>query len=161
MIIYLLRHAQAEKVYPDATRPLTSKGRAHAEALGQFMDHSTNVKPSLIWCSPYNRAQETLERVSQSWDLEDSKIETEAGLVPMSDPNPIIEKLDSVNEPVLIVGHNPFMESMASLLTIGEANRLRITFKTCTLVKFSWSPIPNYGELGPAELLGMYDPTCF
>jgi phosphohistidine phosphatase SixA len=59
---------------------------------------------------------------------------------------------------VLVVGHNPNISILASLLLSAERGRTRTNFNTCNMACLSVAPIPNFGEVGPCELNWMLDP---
>ena len=159
MNVYLLRHAQAEAGYPDGQRQLTARGRSHAQLLGEFLRHSPDDLPGRVLCSPLVRARETLELVGAAWSGEPlSETEVLESLVPEGNPLEVVSVLDSMQEDVLLVGHNPNIEALSSLLMSGERYRARLVIKTCVMLCFNWSPFPNYGETGPAALRWMLDP---
>ena len=158
MEIYLLRHAQALSSYPDAERKLSEKGQKHAQALGRFMGASYFKMPTQVWCSPFQRAQETLELLQAGWATEKPKVKIQEALVPEADSAHLVKQLADLQNNVLLVGHNPNLETLASLLMAGERNRVRITLKTAVLIRLLWEPIPLYGATGPAALQWMFDP---
>ena len=63
LILYILRHAEAEpEARTDAERPLTSKGRDQAKAVGRFCcEHE--IYPALVLTSPLVRAEQTAKLV--------------------------------------------------------------------------------------------------
>lgn len=158
MEIYLLRHAQALTSYPDAERKLSEKGHQDAEALGRFMGASSFMMPTQVWCSPFQRAQETLDAVQTDWASETPEVIIQDALVPEADPAHLVSQLADLQSDVLLVGHNPNLETLASLLIGGERNRVHLTLKTAVLIRLVWSPIPHYGATGPAALQWMFDP---
>lgn len=159
MNVYLLRHAQAEAGYPDGQRQLTVRGRSHAQLLGEFLRRSPDDLPGRVLCSSLVRARETLELVGAAWSGEPlSEPEVLESLVPEGNPLEVVSVLESMQEDVLLVGHNPSMEAVSSLLMSGERCRARLVVKTCVLLCFNWSPFPNHGETGPAALRWMLDP---
>lgn len=162
MNVYLLRHAQAEASYPDGQRQLTARGRSHAQLLGEWLSRSPEDLPGRILCSPLVRARETLELVGAAWSGESlGEPEVLESLVPEGNPLEVVSILDSMQEDVLLVGHNPNIEVLGSLLMSGERCRARLVVKTCVLLRFNWSPFPNHGETGPAALRWILDPRCF
>ncbi|NCG09069.1 MAG: phosphohistidine phosphatase SixA [Verrucomicrobia bacterium] len=159
MKVYLLRHGQAEAGYPDGQRKLTARGRGHAQLLGEWLQRSPEALPGRIICSPLVRARETLELLSAAWsDREPGEPEVLDALVPEGNPAAIVSILESMDEDVFLVGHNPHMEILASLLMSGERSRARLVMKTCVMLRFNWAPFANHGQTGPAELRWMLDP---
>jgi phosphohistidine phosphatase SixA len=158
MNIYLLRHAQAEAGYPDSQRILSAKGHADAERLGQFLRSKETSLPQVLWCSPYRRAQETAGLVLDAWGGAVEQRRDEERLEPDMNPASVAEGLLEVGRDVLVVGHNPNISILASLLLSAERGRTRTNFKTCNMACLSVNPIENFGEVGPCELSWMLDP---
>ena len=149
MNIYLLRHAQAESSYPDSQRVLSAKGRADAERLGLFLRSKKTPLPSVLWCSPYRRAQETAGLVLNTWGGAVEQRRDEECLEPDMNPASVAEGLLKLERDVLVVGHNPNISILASLLLSAERGRTRTNFDTCNMACLSVAPIPNFGEVGP------------
>ena len=158
MNIYLLRHAQAESSYPDSQRILSAQGRADAERLGLFLHSKETAQPSVVWCSPYRRAQETAAIILNAWGGTVEQRRDEACLEPDINPVSVAEGLLELERDVLVIGHNPNISILASLLLSAERGRTRTNFNTCNMACLSVAPIPNFGEVGPCELSWMLDP---
>ncbi|CAI8282442.1 MAG: Uncharacterised protein [Opitutia bacterium UBA7350] len=159
MNIYLLRHAQAKLGFPDRERTLTERGRGHAQGMGKWLSCSSKELPARIFCSPLVRAQETLSFLGAAWgggamDL----AETMEALVPEGNPEAVISVIGALNEDVLLVGHNPQMEILASLMMTGERYGVRLVMKTGVLLRFKRSPYISADEVGLADLRWMLDP---
>lgn len=158
MNIYLLRHAQAEMGYPDSERCLTASGRADVERLGQFLRAKDTPLPSVLWCSPYRRAQETAGLLLQAWGDAIEQRRDEVSLEPEMNPASVAEGLLEVGQNVLVVGHNPNISILASLLLSAERGRTRANFQTCNMACLAVDPIESFGQVGPCELSWMLDP---
>ncbi len=158
MKVFLLRHAKAEPGFPDAARPLAARGRDHVRLLGEFLRHREQFMPSVLWCSPLARAQETADRLLDAWGGAIPQRRIVEQLEPEIDPEPLVAELEPLYKDLLIVGHNPNLETLASLLLSRERTRSRIRMKTCSLICLDWKPIPNFGQVGPCELRWMLDP---
>lgn len=63
MRLLLVRHAEAAPGDPDATRPLTPRGRAQARALGERF---AGERPAVVLSSPLLRARETAEAIARA-----------------------------------------------------------------------------------------------
>jgi len=156
--IYLLRHAKAELGFPDAERSLSGQGRDHARRLGRFFRGREYFQPALLWCSPLVRAQETAEIFLKAWGNKPSGCREVEALEPEMNPASLVGELEAVGQDVLVVGHNPNLTVLASLLLNGEQARTRVHLKTSGLICLKWSPVPNFGQTGPCELCWMLDP---
>lgn len=115
--LYLLRHAKAGWALPgvrDFDRPLDESGHVDAEATGSAMREHDYV-PDITLCSNALRARETLEGIAGSADT---------GRVLFFDrlySDDAAGYLSLVREhancgSVLVIGHNPMMEDLASAL---------------------------------------------
>jgi phosphohistidine phosphatase len=51
-----------------------------------------------------------------------------AGLNPNDDPAPVAETLEVDRRPIIIVSHLPFLNRLASLLLVGDPERLQFQF---------------------------------
>ena len=77
---------------------------------------------------------------------------------PDINPASVAEGLLELQRDVLVVGHNPNISILASLLLSAERGRTRTNFNTCNMACLSVAPIPNFGEVGPCVLSWMLDP---
>ncbi len=117
MEIILWRHAQAEVGEPggaDASRPLTLQGRKQAARMGAWLDRSL---PSgcRILCSPAVRTQQTVEALGRKY-----KLVPEIG--PQASADDVLHAAGwpDGRSPVLVVGHQPWLGQVASLLLTGS-----------------------------------------
>lgn len=119
MLCYLVRHAHAVDSHPDQARPLSDRGRAQVRALAKFLDRSEAFTPDEIWHSPLVRARETAELLAHELKL-DAKLHETAGLRPEDDPAAIARKLAGAGRSIAVVGHEPHLGALASLLVAGR-----------------------------------------
>lgn len=116
MILYLLRHAEAEAHRSeDFSRKLTGKGTMQALKVGEFLG-SHSICPQLILTSPVLRATETAFLVAKKLNVEDP-IEVAWLSCGMHPENALHElrgylELDSL----MIVGHEPDLSALLGLL---------------------------------------------
>jgi phosphohistidine phosphatase len=116
MDLILWRHAEAEPGEDDAARPLTAKGVRQAKKMGTWIDHHL-PDGCRILSSPAVRCVSTAEHLGR-------KFKTHPALSTDSTAEEIIAAsnwLDS-REPVLIVGHQPLLGQVATLLLFGNKN---------------------------------------
>ena len=73
-------------------------------------------------------------------------------------PASVADGLLELERDVLVVGHNPNISILASLLLSAESGRTRTNFNTCNMACLAVAPIPNFGEVGPCELSWLLDP---
>jgi phosphohistidine phosphatase len=118
--LLLLRHAKSSWKQPninDHDRPLNKRGKMEAPKVGKYLK-ANELLPDLIISSTARRAQDTAQAVA-----EESGYEREIGLYQdlyLSDTAcylDIIQSLQDTVNRVLVVGHNPVMDELLTLLT--------------------------------------------
>lgn len=133
MLVLVVRHAQAAEQdaskYPDdSLRPLTKKGREiHAEV--SRLLRKRKIIPEAIYTSPWKRAMQTAQIMTRELgkSLKPRPIPSLA-----DDPELGAIQNDMTGaeglKTVALVGHEPWLSSLASLLLTGEPHRLSIDF---------------------------------
>lgn len=114
MDLILWRHAQAEAGEPDLGRALTPYGRKQATRIGAWLDR-TLPEGCRVLSSPAARCVQTAEALGRKF-----KILPELGIT--ATPEIVLQAAgwpDSRN-PVLVVGHQPWLGQLAALLLTGE-----------------------------------------
>jgi len=131
MKLYLVRHAIADDTTSyedDSLRPLTEKGREKMKKIVAALK-DLGVQPDLIISSPYLRASQTASILAKGLKYKEELLYSDF-LVPMGEPNDMIGEINekySVDE-LMLVGHEPNISSLASLLLAGNPD-LSINFK--------------------------------
>ena len=148
MDIYILRHGIAVEhgspgVAKDSDRELTPKGERR---LGQVADAMEVMELSfdLILSSPFVRARQTAEIIAEAMGAK-KKLELSSDLVPDGSMKKLIEslnKLDPTPKSVLLVGHEPYLSGLISLLVFGEEISA-VTMKKGGLCKLTAGPLKN------------------
>jgi len=157
MNLYLLRHGIA--VEPDtleyshdADRPLTSEGERKLGLIADAM-RALDLAFDLILSSPYVRARQTAEIIAEAFSAR-KKLEFDHSLACGGDPKELVEHLKRRQPPlehVLLVGHEPYLSGLVSLLVTGNANS-RVVFKKGGLCKLSTESL-KYGRCAVLEWL--------
>ncbi len=117
--LYLVRHAHAADFQPDSKRPLSAKGKKQIERISSALWGKGLIEPSVIWHSPYLRAIETATLLHEGLGLSVG-LETVDGISPFDDPSKIAERIDPSTEDIMVVGHEPKLSSLTSLLLSGS-----------------------------------------
>jgi phosphohistidine phosphatase len=113
MLLFLIRHAHAEKGDPDDLRPLSERGRDEARAVArQLAEHDT--APALVLTSPLLRARQTAEPIAQAADAE---LRVDERIAPGLTPDLLLTTLGDEEGPVAVVGHQPDFSEIAFALT--------------------------------------------
>lgn len=142
MNLYLLRHAIAAdrdaSTFPnDRDRPLTPEGRARLLKVVRAMK-AMKLRFSLILTSPYRRARQTAEIVADELKLARclrSCDELAADARPTDFVRWLAKRRPQPRD-VLVVGHEPFLSELVSLLLAG-APPLSFAFKKAGLCKLT------------------------
>lgn len=127
MLLYLLRHAEAEALAAsDRARRLTPKGDEQALRVGKFC-RKHGLEPGVVLSSPVTRALQTAKLVLGS--LPGAELIEAPWAACGMDPLEAIEELKAfaASPSVMLVGHQPDLGALAaSLLGLPEPQALRV-----------------------------------
>jgi phosphohistidine phosphatase len=113
-MVYLVHHADAVSPDVDAQRPLSERGRMHAERLAADSVRR-GVKPEVIWHSGKLRARQTAEALWRAcYPL--AEFSATRGLQPNDAPEFVKDQLAGEVREVMLVGHMPNLERVHALL---------------------------------------------
>jgi len=157
MDLFLLRHGIAvDRETPgfedDSLRPLTPKGAARIHRIAQVAKR-LRLKFDLILASPYLRTQQTAHMIASFYGIEE-KLRLTENLIPEASPAALIGEIhetygDALS--VLLVGHEPYLSTLAGMLLAGD-EKVALTFKKGGLCKFSVEEL-HYGRCATLEWL--------
>ena len=119
MKLFLIRHGKAEDGYPDETRRLTQEG---TEIISNFFAWIMKHVPfdgKTIYHSGLIRAEQTADILSRSMP-KPPPLEMINDLEPMADPQKWLPRLSMNQDDLVLVGHNPHLTRLISLLIQGE-----------------------------------------
>jgi phosphohistidine phosphatase len=165
MDLYLLRHAIAfergiEWTGHDAARPLTKKGAKKMRSIARAMK-DLDLSFDLILSSPFRRAKETAEIVADEFNSA-KRLKFSSHLKVGGSPAALVKEIVAHHGKlgsILLVGHEPYLSSLISLLLSGKEN-LSFTMKKGGLCKLTVESL-HYGRcatlewlVGPAQILG-------
>jgi len=143
--LVLIRHAKAEQSgNTDAERALSGIGHDDAASGGAWLASSGFV-PDHALVSSARRAQETWEALSSphGWELRADV----SDLLYSAEPETVLDLLREVPEQarsVVVVGHNPTMAYVATMVDDGSGDEAATTelttrgFPTCSLAVFEY-----------------------
>jgi phosphohistidine phosphatase len=129
MLLYLIRHAHALPEEEDARRPLSARGRDTTERLGAFFRANAVLRPAQVWHSPLVRARETAEILVRQLSLSPEILREAAGLRPEDEPADIASRLEKASGDLALVGHEPHLSALATLLVRGTEAPVAFAFK--------------------------------
>ena len=142
MNLYILRHGIATDpdvpgFAKDAERPLTPEGKRKLRQVADAME-ALELSFDLILSSPYLRARQTAEVIAEALK-ERKRLELSDSLTPGGSPRKLVELLNHLQpspESVLLVGHEPYLSSLISLLVSGDGG-FAVVMKKGGLCKLS------------------------
>lgn len=142
MDLYILRHAIAQErtapgIKSDFDRPLTPEGEQKLRRVTKAM-RNLELSFDLILSSPYVRARETAELVAAAFGIS-KNLKLRDNLGADGNPREFVAELavwQPTPQTVLVVGHEPYLSTMATLLLTG-ALKSCITLKKAGLCKLS------------------------
>ena len=158
MNLYIIRHAIAvEAGMPeyedDSLRPLTDKGKKKMEKIARGLK-ALNTEIDLIITSPYVRAVGTTKILRKAFDLKKEDVVETEHLSPVGYGDQLInfinEKYADV-ENLALVGHEPALSNLVSILVSGDPN-LSLALKKGGICRLSVD-ILQYGRCATLEWL--------
>ena len=155
--LILMRHAKSawnEPDQKDIDRPLAPRGQKTAPQMGAWLE-SEKYRPEIVLCSTARRARDTLELVKPNLP-KGAAIDYVRGLY-MASPREMLAEIGKAPvsaHTAMLVGHNPGMESLASLLT-GTGNQktignLHAKFPTAAIAVLRFNT-DRWNDLAPAS----------
>lgn len=119
MKVIVVRHGKAERVSEsgfDRDRQLRVRGQKQAEFLASAL---TALRPDLVVASSFTRAQQTADILAERLGVSvvnDDRLICEA---PVSEALDLIAEHAALAQFPCLVGHNPQLEDLISVLTLG------------------------------------------
>jgi len=156
MNLYLLRHGLAEEAGAagaDAERALTPEGIRKTWRVAESME-AMALEFDRIFSSPYRRARQTAEIVAEAFGM-GKALEMTESLTPGGDFRELVALLNKSRpalENVLLVGHEPYLSGLASLLISGQTGTL-LTLKKSGLCKLFIEGQLKHGRCASLEWL--------
>ena len=165
MKLYIVRHAiAAEAGTPeyeeDSLRPLTAKGKKKMQKIAQGLKE-LETEIDLILTRPYLRAVETAKILRKVFDLDRADVVETEHLSPIGYGDQLVNLINekyAAMENIALVGHEPSLGILASMLISGDPN-LSLTLKKGGICQLSVDTL-QYGRcaildwlLSPSQLI--------
>lgn len=131
MALLLVQHGKSLPKEVDPERGLSAEGRAETERIAKVAKNC-NVNVSAIFHSGKTRAAQTAG-IFASALLPQGAAQARTGLAPMDDVEPVATEMDSLKN-LMLVGHLPFMEKLASHLLTGASKKTIVKFQNSGIV---------------------------
>lgn len=135
--ILLLRHAKSSWDNPeleDFERPLSKRGLEDAPRMGKFLKKS-GYRPQYVVSSTAERARQTIQLCLEGMNHDDNIVTWDSSLYFESASKYIeaIHNAPATAEIIMVVGHNPLIEAVATILS-GGRDRTAFRVPTAGLV---------------------------
>ena len=131
MALLLVQHGKSLSKEVDPEQGLSDEGRAETGEIASAA-RERGLRIARIVQSGKKRAAQTAEIFASALQPA-SCVQQGAGLNPLDDVAAFAEKIDA-SEDLMLVGHLPFMERLASFLITGAADRPVIRFQNSGIV---------------------------
>ena len=135
MKLYLVQHGEAKSKEQDPDCSLTDTGVKQTKKIAAWLGRQA-VPISVIYHSLKKRADQTAE-IFEIRLAPTNGVTAMVGLKPNDDVLPVAEKLEETDEPIMIIGHLPFLNRLASLLVAG--NQELEVYPLSTQESFAWN----------------------
>lgn len=132
MRLYILRHGDAVEspFHQDHDRPLSDLGKRQIQSVAHFFQIARE-KPDLILTSPLLRAQQSSDLIRENLGVVDSL--TTKSLASGGNLRDLVKEIDAHSVgTMLIVGHEPQLSGLISILTGGD-EQFRVELKKASL----------------------------
>ena len=127
MKVYLVQHGEAQPKDVDPTRSLTERGRQEVQRVATFAER-LGLEVHQIRHSGRTRAEQTAGILSEALSPPGGVVAA-TGLAPLDDVQPVADGLAREQQPVMLVGHLPFMARLTGLLVTSDPNRSVVRFR--------------------------------
>lgn len=133
MLVYLVRHAHALDAEVDEIRQLSKRGEQQVRVMADFLRRGAQFEPAEIWHSSLVRARQTAEQLAARMKLA-APLTLMPDLEPEADPRAVARRIKATDRPLAIVGHEPHLSALASLLVTGKAEPPVFLVKKCSVL---------------------------
>jgi phosphohistidine phosphatase len=130
MRLYLVQHGEAKSEAEDPERSLTIRGEEETKKISDAAKR-LGIRPSKIYHSGKKRAEQTAGIIAGAFDL---SVQLGQGLNSNDDVRPWVERISREAEDLMIVGHLPFLEKLASIVVCGDEGARAVMFRYSAIV---------------------------
>ena len=123
--LFFMQHGEAKSEAEDPERSLTVRGEEETKRISGAAKR-LGIRPSRIYHSGRKRAEQTAGIVANALNL---SAQIGQGLSPNDDIRPWVERISKETEDMMIVGHLPFLEKLASFLICGDEGSRAVLFR--------------------------------
>ena len=133
MDLYIIRHAHAVNAAEDADRPLSKRGRKQIRQLARFLEKNDALPLTEVWHSALARSRETAELLVKRL-RSDAKLTQIDGIEGDDNPAILAQRLKTRRTDIAVVGHEPHLSAVLSLLVSGAAEPPKFALEKSAVV---------------------------
>ena len=133
MRLYLAQHGEAKSETEDAERPLTLRGTEDVKRVAGML-RKLQIKLPKIVHSGKLRAKQTADILAQGLNISLPLVQVSPVLNPNDDVRPWAERIQKEIDDLMLVGHLPFLDKLASTLLCGNENAKLVLFRYGAIV---------------------------
>lgn len=133
MKLYLIQHGEAKPETEDPQRSLTEKGKEEIKKISEAAK-KLNIHPSKVFHSGKLRAKETAEIIAEVLRFPKPSVQVAHGLNPNDNIRPWAERISKEKEDLMLIGHLPFLDKLASFLICGDETARVVLFRNGAMV---------------------------
>jgi phosphohistidine phosphatase len=135
MEVYLMRHGEARSALEDPARSLTERGTEAVRNMAAWAE-GAGVKVGQIRHSGITRAEQTAVILAERLEPPGGLVAVK-GLDPEDEVRPVAELIVARRESIMLVGHMPFLDSLARFLLDGDPGGGLLRFPPAGMVSLS------------------------
>lgn len=150
MELFLVQHAESKPEEEDPERSLTEAG---GEAARRMAEWAAQVRVGItqIRHSGKTRAAQTASILGERL-APNAGVRAMPGISPLDDPAPLAAELRSQEEPLMLVGHLPYLSRLTGSLLANDPERQVVRFENAGIVclqrtegewSLSWAMLPR------------------
>lgn len=132
--LYLVQHGEAKSKEQDPERPLTERGENDVRRVAAFAKNA-RLQVSEIRHSGKRRAEQTAAILGDHLAPTRGVVAV-PGMAPNDDVEPTAREMETLGQPLMLVGHLPFLSRLASRLLTGRADQAIVRFQMGAIVCF-------------------------
>ncbi len=147
MELYLIQHGISLPEEKDPEKSLSPEGKDETQRTAEFLK-TKNIEVDAVWHSPKRRAAQTAQLIVNS--ILCAEVQERDDLNPLDSVEIFSKEIESLNKNLMIIGHLPFLQKLASLLLSGSETNQFFSFKNSGIIcleyadtwKIAWMVTP-------------------
>jgi len=133
MRLYLVQHGFAKSKVEDPERPLTNEGLEESRKVASYVSRLEITQLNKIYHSGKLRARQTADVFGEHLMLPGG-VEHADDLAPLDDPAVWADRIKTMGEDIMLVGHLPHLAKLTALLLTGDPESEIVRFRNSGVV---------------------------